>query len=250
MNSFNDVWENVCEFCKNSMHEVAYNTWIRSLEPVELLDNIATIRSRSDYQKLIVESHYTELLKKGFEAIFGFSVEIKIIVGDSTPPPKNNNYEDFSAKYTFENFVVGSSNKFAHAASLAVANDPGHAYNPFFIYGNPGLGKTHLLNAIRNEIQNKFPNKSVVYTQGESFTNEIYEAINNVSTVDFREKYRKADVLFIDDIQFIAGKEATQVEFFNTFEALYKENKQIIVTSDRLPKDIKSLDERIQGRLE
>ncbi len=250
MNSFHDVWENVCIYCREHIHEVAYNTWIQSLEPVELKDNKAIIRSKSDYQKFIVESHYTDLLNSGFEEIFGFPVTISIIVGEMTPSRNKNSGEDSFEKYTFDNFVVGSSNKFAHAAALAVAGDPGHAYNPFFIYGNPGLGKTHLLNAIRNEIKKQFPNKNIVYTQGETFTNEIVEAINYVSTVDFREKYRKADVLFIDDIQFIAGKEATQVEFFNTFEALYRDNKQIIVTSDRLPKDIKSLDERIQSRLE
>lgn len=250
MNSFNDVWENVCSFCKNSIHEVAYNTWISSLQPVELKDSVAIIRSKSDYQKSIVENHYINLIKQGFEEIFGFPVEVTIIVGEPILSDNAETPEINASKYTFENFVVGSSNKFAHAASLAVANDPGHAYNPFFIYGNPGLGKTHLLNAIRNEIEQKYPNMTIVYTQGESFMNEIIEAIHNVNTSDFREKYRKADVLFIDDIQFIAGKESMQIEFFNTFEALYRDNKQIIIASDRLPKDIKSLDERIRGRLE
>ncbi len=250
MNSFIEVWENVCIYCRSHIHEVAYNTWIHSLQPVELKENKAIIRSRSQYQKTIVENHYVDLLNKGFEEIFGFPITVEIVVGESTLSQTERSADEIAAKYTFDNFVVGSSNKFAHAASLAVANDPGHAYNPLFIYGNPGLGKTHLLNAMRNEINKKFPEKTVVYTQGEAFMNEIIEAINNVSTVDFREKYRKADVLFIDDIQFIAGKEATQIEFFNTFEALYQDNKQIIVTSDRLPKDIKSLDERIRGRLE
>ncbi len=250
MNSFNEVWENVSIYCRSRIHEVAYNTWIQTLQPVELKNSIVTVRAKSDYQKLIVESHYLELLSDGFEEIFGFPITVQITVGETEPQKQNTLLDETENKYTFDNFVVGSSNKFAHAASLAVAKDPGHAYNPFFIYGSPGLGKTHLLNAIRNEIKKNNPNMTVVYTQGESFMNEILEAINNVSTVDFREKYRKADVLFIDDIQFIAGKEATQVEFFNTFEALYRDNKQIIVTSDRLPKDIKSLDERIRGRLE
>ncbi len=250
MNSFHEVWENVSQFCYDNVHEVAYNTWIRSLEPVEFKDNTAVIRAKSDYQKSIVESHYSDLIHKGFEEIFSFPVKLQFVVGDATLRRPGFGTDTNSEKYTFDNFVVGSSNKFAHAAALAVANDPGNAYNPFFIYGNPGLGKTHLLNAIRNEIKTKYPHMSVVYTQGEAFMNEILEAINNVSTVDFREKYRKADVLFIDDIQFIAGKEATQIEFFNTFEALYNDNKQIIVTSDRLPKDIKSLDDRIRGRLE
>jgi chromosomal replication initiator protein len=250
MNSFVDVWENVCDFCRNSINEVAYNTWISTLQPVEMKEDVAVIRTRSIYQKNIVVSHYMDLLKRGFEELFGFPVKVEIIVGETAPVKKQPVEEDATDKYTFENFVVGSSNKFAHAASLAVANDPGHAYNPFFIYGNPGLGKTHLLHAIRNEIKSKNPDMNIVYTQGESFMNEIIDAIHNVNTAKFREKYREADVLFIDDIQFIAGKESTQLEFFNTFEALYLENKQIIVTSDRLPKDIQSLDERIRGRLE
>ncbi len=250
MNSFQDVWENVSSYCKSNMNEVVYNTWIASLEPVKMDGSVAVIRSKSDYQKYIVETHYLALIKKGFEEIFGFPMEISVLVGESSPPQKTEPADTGDEKYTFDNFVVGPSNKFAHAASLAVANDPGHAYNPFFIYGNPGLGKTHLINAIKNEIKNKYPNMNIVYTQGEPFMNEIIEAIHNVNTSEFREKYRKADVLFIDDIQFIAGKESTQMEFFNTFEALYNDNKQIIVTSDRLPKDIKSLDERIQSRLE
>lgn len=250
MNSFQDVWENVSSYCKSNMNEVVYNTWIASLEPINMDGSVAVIRSKSDYQKNIVETHYISLIQKGFEEIFGFPVEISVITGEPAPVQKPEISETGDEKYTFDNFVVGPSNKFAHAASLAVANDPGHAYNPFFIYGNPGLGKTHLINAIKNEIKNKYPNMNIVYTQGEPFMNEIIEAIHNVNTSEFREKYRKADVLFIDDIQFIAGKESTQMEFFNTFEALYNDNKQIIVTSDRLPKDIKSLDERIQSRLE
>ncbi len=250
MNSFNDVWENVCEFCKNSISEVAYNTWLSSLQPVEMKDSVAVIRAKSEYQKTIIESHYQKLIQSGLEEIFGFPVELKILVGDPAPQPKTVVNDENDNRYTFDNFVVGPSNKFAHAASLAVVNNPGHAYNPFLIYGNPGLGKTHLINAIRNELKVKYPHMNIVYTQGEPFMNEIIEAIHNVNTTEFREKYRKADVLFIDDIQFIAGKESTQMEFFNTFEALYHDNKQIIITSDRLPKDIKSLNERIQGRLE
>ncbi len=250
MNSFNDVWQSVCEYCKNSIHSVAYNTWISTLEPVAMDGDTAVIRSRSDYQKTIVESHYTELLSRGFEEVFGFPVSIRIVVEEAAVTKPSPKPEDSSFRYTFDNFVVGPSNKFAHAAAVAVANDPGHAYNPFFIYGNPGLGKTHLLNAMRNEMAKKFPDLKIVYTQGEPFMNEIIEAIHNVGTVEFREKYRKADVLIIDDIQFIIGRgEATQVEFFNTFEALHRENKQIIISSDRHPKDMKSLDERIESRL-
>ena len=155
-----------------------------------------------------------------------------------------------NTSYTFDNFVVGPSNRFAHAAAVAVAKNPGNSYNPLFIYGNPGLGKTHLLNAIRNEIKSSFPEMNIVYTQGEAFANEIIEAIHNVRTPAFREKYRNTDVLFVDDIQFIAGMESTQTEFFNTFNTLYENNKQIILTSDRPPKEIKSLDERMSQRFE
>ena len=154
------------------------------------------------------------------------------------------------AEYTFDNFIVGSSNKFAHAACVNVASDLAGQYNPLFIYGQSGLGKTHLMYAITNELHAKNPSINIIYIKGEEFTNQLIEAIARGTTVSFREKYRKADVLLIDDIQFIAGKESTQEEFFHTFNALYEDHRQIILTSDRPPKDIKTLEDRIRSRFE
>ncbi len=156
----------------------------------------------------------------------------------------------FNSEYTFENFIVGSSNKFAHAACIAVANNPASGYNPLFIYGPSGLGKTHLLYAITNRIREKTPNANIVYVKGETFTNQLIEAISTETTAKFREKYRQADVFLIDDVQFIAGKVSTQEEFFNTFNELYEAKKQIILTSDRPPKEIKTLEERVKTRFE
>ena len=156
----------------------------------------------------------------------------------------------FNPDYTFENFIVGSSNKLAHAGALAVAENPGRKYNPLFLYGNSGLGKTHLMYAIANKIIEKDPTKKVVYVKGEDFMNQMVESIRIQKNTEFREKYRKADVLLIDDIQYIAGKEGTQMEFFHTFDALYEDHKQIIITSDKPPREMVTLEERIQSRFE
>ena len=155
-----------------------------------------------------------------------------------------------SSEYTFDSFIVGNSNKFAHAACVAVANNPATAYNPLFIYGQTGLGKTHLLYAITNKIRLDNPGANIIYMKGEEFTNQLIASISNKTTVEFREKYRKADVLLIDDIQFIAGKESTQEEFFHTFNDLYEAHKQIILASDRPPKEIKTLTDRLRTRFE
>ena len=251
MNSFNDVWESVCDFCRNETAEVAFNCWIKTLTPVKLSGDTVTVSARSSYQKGIVESHYSDLLTRAFTDTFGFPVKVQFVSEDDQAIKRSEPSRDgMNTSYTFDNFVVGPSNRFAHAAAVAVAKNPGNSYNPLFIYGNPGLGKTHLLNAIRNENKSSFPEMNIVYTQGEAFANEIIEAIHNVRTPAFREKYRNTDVLFVDDIQFIAGMESTQTEFFNTFNTLYENNKQIILTSDRPPKEIKSLDERMSQRFE
>lgn len=159
-------------------------------------------------------------------------------------------FQSYKFEYTFDNFIVGNSNKFAHAACTAVAESPARSYNPLFIYGSSGLGKTHLLYAITNRIMEKTPDANIIYVKGEEFTNQIVESIARHLTQQFREKYRKADVLLVDDIQFIAGKESTQEEFFHTFNALYEEQKQIIMTSDRPPRDIKTLEDRLKTRFE
>lgn len=253
MDSFLDVWQNVCNFCKNEISEVAYNSWISTLSPIGLSDGQATLCAKSPFQKNIVEENYTLLLTRAFENVFGFPVRVAVVTEESAPEHPQKEEEpstDTLSSYTFDNFIVGPSNRFAHAASVAVAANPGGTYNPLFIYGNSGLGKTHLLNAIRNDIRERFPQKVIIYTQGEQFTNELIDAVGQGNTAAFRDKYRKADVLFIDDIHFIAGKVSTQEEFFNTFNTLHQENKQIVVTSDRPPKEIQTLEERIRYRFE
>lgn len=265
MQSFEEVWQGVCKYCKSKVSDVAFKTWIFCMEPVELKDSEAVFFVRSDFQRKIIYDRYRELIAAGFEATLGFPVEIKILTEDDMP---GNGYakasvpeEETSAQkneipagqdyeYTFDTFIVGSSNKFAHAASLAVATNPAMAYNPLFIYGGSGLGKTHLLHAIRHEIRNSHPEMNILYITGEDFTNELINSIRQNSQMLFRNKYRQTNVLLVDDIQFIAGKESTQEEFFHTFNALYESKKQIVLTSDRPPKEIQTLEDRLRTRFE
>lgn len=263
MESFVDVWNSVKQWFldQNIVSNVAFNLWICCLEPLKLKEGRAVFSVRSDFQKSIIEERYLPLIKDGFLNVLGFDVDVEIMSStegaSNEEPSKNTTFKSSAAfgsgneyDYTFETFIVGSSNKFAHAASLAVAANPSGAYNPLFIYGGSGLGKTHLLYAICNEIAVNHPDYNIIYVKGEEFTNKLIEAIRNESTQDFHEKYRLADVLAVDDIQFIGGKERTQEEFFHTFEALYQSGKQIILTSDRAPKEIKTLEDRLRTRFE
>ena len=196
-----------------------------------------------------------DLLNEAIEATMGFQVEIEIITETSKKEEKEQLVTDSTTSYnnyelSFDNFIVGSSNKFAYAAAQAVATTPGQAYNPLFIYGNSGLGKTHLLNAICLEIKKNNPSSKIIYTRGEDFTNELVQSLERKTMPAFHDKYRTADILLVDDIQFIAGKTQTQEEFFHTFNALTQENKQIVLTSDRPPKEIALLEDRIKTRFE
>ena len=214
---------------------------------------------KTDYLRGIIEENYGELLNQSIHTVMGISAKVRLIYEDdeehirmAEQDSAGLTFEDF---FTFDNFIVGSSNRFAYAASSAVADNPAIVYNPLVIYGNSGVGKTHLLLAIKNRIKKNFAYKKIVYVRSEDFTNEMIHAIQEGqlgmgTPEDFRNKYRHVDVLLIDDIQFIAGKEQTQEEFFNTFNTLYQNNKQIICTMDRSPKDIKTLDDRIRSRLE
>ena len=253
MESFNEAWELVLDYCKTQITEVAFKTWFVKIEPISLdfEQGLAVIEAPNDFHKQTLTRCYTELLSDAFKSVFGVNVDHKIIVKDplyakQNIPTKVGDYYEL----TFDTFIVGPSNNFAHAACVAVAGKPAMVYNPLFIYGNPGLGKTHLLNAISNEVKRRFPEMNIVYIKGDEFTNELIEAIQKGTTPAFREKYRKADVLLVDDIQFIGGKESTQEEFFHTFNTLYESRKQIILTSDRPPKDIATLEERLKNRFE
>ncbi len=269
MNSLNEVFQQVKEYClrSNRIPELAYKLWIDDIEMVQFDGSSATLAVSADFKKDIIESRYLSILNEGFQNAMGFPVNLRVIsqqAGAAAPaapsaapaqpaspaadPTLSNPDGDY--EYTFETFIVGPSNKFANAACHAVAQNPANAYNPLFIYGGSGLGKTHLLCAISAEIKKNDPRTNVIYVKGEEFTNELIAAIANESTKQFHDKYRQADVLLVDDIQFIGGKESTQEEFFHTFNSLYESGKQIVLTSDRPPKEIKTLEERLRTRFE
>ncbi|MBQ1815512.1 MAG: ATP-binding protein, partial [Ruminococcus sp.] len=232
MNSFGDAWELVCSYCKTKITDVAYNTWIVRIKPLELdFDaNTAYLIVPNDFHRQTITRCYIPLLNEAFEAIFDNKFQIALKTPDeieqampTEPKPAEetvNNYE-----YTFDTFIVGSSNNFAHAACMAVATNPSNAYNPLFLYGNSGLGKTHLLFAIQNEIKKNYPDKTICYIKIDDFINEMVESLKMKTMIEFRQKYRQVDVLLVDDVQFLGGKEAMQEEFFHTFNALYDAHK-------------------------
>ena len=255
MDSFNEAWDIICDYCRQRITDVAYKTWISKIEPINLdfEEGKAILMVPGDFHRQTLIRGYMQLLDEAVKSVFGEGIKICFTVPDEVVTKEqeiNENIIDADYEFTFDTFIVGSSNKFAHAASLAVATNPGKAYNPLFIYGNSGLGKTHLLHAIKNEISKATPEKNIVYVKGEDFTNELIEAIRLNTTNDFRQKYRKSDILLVDDIQFIGGKESTQEEFFHTFNTLHEANSQIVLTSDRPPKDIKTLEDRLRSRFE
>ncbi|WP_312643895.1 chromosomal replication initiator protein DnaA [Hydrogenoanaerobacterium sp.] len=265
MESFHEVFSLVSEYCKKEISQVAHSLWIKDIEPVKLEDSTAYLAVRSEFKQKILEEKYFDLLSRAFEEVMGFRVDIVISSLEPTkaqaeeavvklahcsPEELEKTTAGGDYEYTFSTFIVGPSNKFAHAASLAVATNPAGAYNPLFIYGGSGLGKTHLLYAICNEILKATSQTNIIYVKGEDFTNELIEAIRSETTKEFHNKYRQADVLLVDDIQFIGGKESTQEEFFHTFNTLYEAGKQIVLTSDRPPKEIKTLEDRLRTRFE
>lgn len=256
MNSLMEIWNAVQEYCKENMTEIAFKVWIAIISPVDLDENTATLSVNDAFKRNIIESKYTALLTEAYNHVLGFPVDVKIITSNDvleeetkTEEAQNINLSD-DYEYTFDTFIVGSSNKFAHAAAQAVAATPGRAYNPLFIYGNSGLGKTHLIHAIKNEIQEKNPSAKILYLRGEQFTNELVKSLEVKKMAEFHDKYRSVDVLLMDDVQFISGKVQTQEEFFHTFENLYQAGKQIVLTSDRPPKEILMLEERLRSRFE
>ncbi len=254
--SFDDVWQGVCAECKKEMSDIAFDVWLKDLKPLDMKNGVFTLSIYSSYKKQIVEANYINLIKESIKTIMGIPMEIKIILeSDITAPKPENTNLSFDQTFTFENFIVGQSNRFAHAAAMAVADHPATIYNPLVIYGPSGVGKTHLLLALKNEIVKKHPEYKVEYLRGEEFTNQLIHALQEGrlgtgAVEDFRDRYRTVDVLLVDDIHFIAGKESTQEEFFNTFNALYQNGKQIVVTLDRPPRAIATLESRIRSRLE
>ncbi|MGN0630943.1 MAG: chromosomal replication initiator protein DnaA, partial [Ruminococcus sp.] len=272
MNSFEDVFARVKEYClrEGGLSEVAVKLWIGSLQPLSLSGSVAAFTVQSDFQRNIVLQNYEELLKEAFENILGFPVEIVIQVVESDDEyseandasPRNEeeidkrheslekSLEGANYEYTFSTFIVGRSNEFAYAACTAVAKEPGKNYNPLFIYGPSGLGKTHLMHAIAHEVKQNYPDYNIIYVTSEEFGNDLIRGINENNMVSFHDKYRSADLLLIDDIQFFSNKDRMQEEFFHTFNKLHAEGKQIVITSDKPPKELKTLEERIRTRFE
>lgn len=263
MKSFEEVFETVKNHLKSEISETAANLWVEPLHFVYLDEETVVINCGDAFIKKIVLDKYSDAWLKAFEEVLGFSVEIKFIDSDelsyylAKKEKAKNTVKIDPEKETFDNFVVGPSNKFAHAAACAVAANPGGKllnggmnYNPLFIYGNSGLGKTHLLNAIANEVRNNNPTANIVFVHAEGFTNDFIQHLSDKTTALFHEKYRNADILIVDDIQFLAGKIQTQEEFFHTIDNYIINDKQIILSSDRPPKDIQTLADRIRNRIE
>ncbi|MDZ5254882.1 chromosomal replication initiator protein DnaA [Clostridium sp. LIBA-8841] len=270
----NNLWEQALNIIKGEISEISFNTWIKSCTPISMSDNTLKLSVPNEFTKGILDTRYKDLLIQALKIVTSRRFKIEFYLESDLEEEKENEEkqkeekkentndvdgsivvsDEMSAtlnpKYTFQSFVIGNSNRFAHAASLAVAESPAKAYNPLFIYGGVGLGKTHLMHAIGHYILQENPKAKVVYVSSEKFTNELINAIKDDKNEEFRNKYRKVDVLLIDDIQFIAGKERTQEEFFHTFNALHEENKQIILSSDRPPKEIPTLEDRLRSRFE
>ncbi|MBQ1801413.1 chromosomal replication initiator protein DnaA [Lachnobacterium bovis] len=269
MDKILDKWNEILNTVKSEydISDVSFDTWLRPLEPYGIMDNTLYILVPSEPMALgYISKKYHLPLKTIIAEATGTVFEVKFILPEQASqinpaskvakPIKNNvsiESSNLNPNYTFDTFVVGNNNRFAQSASLAVAESPGEAYNPLYIYGGPGLGKTHLMHSIGHFILEKNPTTKVLYVTSEEFTNEVIESIRNgnaSSMTKFRDKYRKVDVLMIDDIQFIIGKESTQEEFFHTFNALQTQGKQIILTSDKPPKEMETLEERIRSRFE
>ena len=238
------------------MTATTINTWFDDAEAVSLDANRFVLHTPSNFKREIIRSRYVPAIQKALHELFSAEFEV-VVLGEGelesfskAKPVEDGTFLPGTEEYTFERFVVGSSNKFAHAAALAVAENPAHSYNPLFIYGESGLGKTHLLYAIAHRIHANHPDYRVVYLKGDTFTNELIQAIREGRNEEFREKYRSADVFLMDDVQFIAGRESTQEEMFHTFNTLYEAGRQIVFTADRPPKEMLRLDDRLRTRFE
>ena len=264
-NELNDLLTKAKELLKEEVTKISYETWIKILEIQSAENGHIVLLTSTDFQKNIIISKYSDLLTNTFNYLTNKDCTVSIVSREELEAASNNtnlnvavnieapiNYAttNLNPKYTFSTFVVGNSNRFAHAAALAVAEAPAASYNPLFLYGGVGLGKTHLMHAIGNEILKNNKNSKILYVTSENFTNQLINAIKDNSSDQFRNKYRNIDVLLIDDIQFIAGKERIQEEFFHTFNTLYESGKQIILSSDKPPKDIQLLEDRLKSRFE
>ena len=253
MNVPADIWAKVLSLMENDMTATTINTWFDDARAVALEENRFILHTPSNFKRDIILSRYLPVVQKALHELFSADFEITVLGEgelESYSKTEDTSFLPGTEEYTFERFVVGSSNKFAHAAAVSVAENPAKSYNPLFIYGESGLGKTHLLYAIAHRIHHDHPDYRVLYIKGDSFTNELIQAIREGRNQEFREKYRFADVFLMDDVQFIAGKESSQEEMFHTFNSLYEAGRQIVFTADRPPKEMLRLDDRLKTRFE
>ena len=253
MNSVNDVWQKVLNILSGQLTQTAMDTWFSDCTPAELDDCRLILCTTTEFKQDILQKRFADRIKAALYDLFSQEFEVLVVTEDELsemPHKGSDNPLPEMAGYTFDHFIVGNSNRFAHAAASAVAENPGKTYNPLFIYGNSGLGKTHLLLAIGNAIHERWPDKTIVYIKGDEFTNQLVRAIKSGTTEDFRNKYRSVDLFLVDDIQFIAGKQQTQNEFFHTFNSIYEAGNQIVITSDRPPLEMATLDDRLRTRFE
>lgn len=248
------VWSRVLSYLEQHSPAIAIASYFDDAEVIELTESKLVIYSPSPFRKDVIVKRYIDQIREAMRD--QFQTDVEVVVLDETELPqysknkKNRNFVEFNSQYTFDKFVVGSSNQHAFSAARAVADNPADAYNPLFIYGESGLGKTHLLYAIANQIQREHPDYNIVYIKGDQFTNELIAAVQEGRNIEFRSKYRGADLFLVDDIQFIAGKDSTQEEFFHTFNTLYESHRQIVLTADRPPHEMLRLEDRLKTRFE
>lgn len=261
-----ELWPQIMSDLKQHLSQETIRRWFDNIIDVDKRQSTLYIKVHSDGQAEWMEKHYVQILQESAIKVADENLDIVFIKNENQnfnteteqnqAPFQQENFNNnpnrfnFNPRYTFESFVVGSSNRFAHAAALAVADRPAKNYNPLFLYGGSGLGKTHLMHAIGHRVLNLRPNTNILYISTETFTNEFISSVRQGSAHKFKNRYRTADIFLVDDIQFLAGKEETQVEFFHTFNALYEQGKQIVISSDRHPKDIATLEERLRSRFE
>lgn len=254
MNSLGDIWKAVLDKLGENLTSTSISTWFDDCIPVEIDGSTLVLQTSSDFKRDIIVSRYSETIKNAMSEIFSTSFGLTVLTEDELGAYREKKKDDDPlpemAGYTFDRFIVGNSNRFAHNAAVAVAEKPGGAYNPLFIYGNSGLGKTHLLLAIGQFIRERTPSAKIAYIKGDEFTNQLLKSIKDGTGEEFRMKYRNVDLFLVDDIQFIAGKQATQEEFFHTFNNIYEAGHQIVITSDRPPIEMSLLDDRLVSRFQ
>ena len=254
INSLNDVWNEVIKALSKEMTPTAVATWFSECQPIDIDGSCLMVRIPSDFKRNIIYSRFGGTIRDVLSDLFSADFDFQLLLPEEadiySETKKENDPLPEMAGYTFDRFIVGSSNKFAHAAALAVAEKPGESYNPLFIYGNSGLGKTHLLLAIGQYIREHHPEKKIEYVKGDDFTNQMVKSLKEGTAEEFRTRYRNVDLFLVDDIQFIAGKQSTQNEFFHTFNNIYEAGHQIVITSDRPPMEMSLLDDRLRTRFE